>query len=399
MEIWIVSDNDQLTACVRKVLQRLEVECPLTHIVSAASLGDVAASWSQSSPIVFFTARELAADHFEQLRDIRMQTDGELVVVSSVPNHAAVLKAIRAGATDYLNADGNLDDEIESFVSRITSERSRRSAKGRLITIVPCHAPSDASFLSVNMAAAVAKRCGSCGLLDFQLRGGELALLLQLVPRHTVFDLLQQRQSVDETMFQQALTAHESGIHLLAGPPLFSDLRNIEPHTCQHILSLAQWSHPYVIVNSEDVLHAEQVKALATSDEIVLTMRLDVVSLHRAQQHVEFMTRNHVSASHLHVVAMETGLSGELPIKVVKEILKVPQIHCIPHDPVACTMSINIGNPLVLESPKSKAAQAIVGFSDVLTGMSDMDRHADNRPFSVAKAATLLAINTLHLCK
>ena len=93
--------------------------------------------------------------------------------------------------------------------------------------------------------------------------------------------------------------------------------------------------YPFVIVNSEDILHAEQVRALASSEDIVLTMRLDLVSLYRAQQHLAYLRRNQVFPEHIHVVAMGTGYSGELPVNSVKKVLGIKELHSIPDDPVA----------------------------------------------------------------
>jgi pilus assembly protein CpaE len=164
-------------------------------------------------------------------------------------------------------------------------------------------------------------------------------------------------------------------------------------------LGLSQVSHPFVIVNSEDVVHAEQVKALGSSDEVVLTMRMDVVSLHRAKQHVDYMIRNRVSPSQIHVVAMGTGTSGELPVKAVKQVLGTSALHCVPDDQAAVTMSINVGNPLVQESPKSKASRAIIALADALTGNLAAAQISPSRSTAMlAKSAAMLAMNSLY-CK
>lgn len=379
MNTWIVSESDFVTARIRKSLQKLEIECPLAQIICSMSVRSMTVDASQSGMIVFFATENLIPEDFEVLRNLRAHTEAKLVVVASVSDHSVVLKAIRAGADDYLNADGNLDDEIADLVSRISSERIRPAAEGRMISIVPCHVPTDASVLSVNVSTVIAQHVGECALLDFQMRGGDLAMLLKLDPRHTLFDLITQPEGVDEAMFQQALTPHESGVQLLAGPPLFSNFAQMQSHVCQHILGLARSTFPFVVVNSEDILHAEQIRALAGSDEIVLTMRLDVVSLHRAKQHLEYLKRNQVPVDHVHIVAIGTGHTGELPVTPVKKILGVSDIHCVPDDPVASIASVNVGNPLVLESPKSKCAQAITNIAATLSRLPDIGAQVPKR--------------------
>ena len=398
MNVWIIADADKVAARVHESLLCLSIDCPATHIARIDSVGPMAESFAGCDGLVFFAASQLQPAHFETLRRLRavVQDEAKLVVISSVGDHGTVLKAIRAGANDVLSGGEDLPEELASFVARIKSEQKQKHDHGRTISIVPCHAPSDASLVAVNVAAVIARREGLCGLLDFHLRGGDLALLLKLSPRHTMFDLLDQQVTIDEAMFEQALTPHESGIKLLAGPNAFVDLKHVSPQAYQQIINLAHRSHPFLVINSEDVQHAEQVRALAASDEIVLTMRLDVVSLYRAKQHFEFMTHNQVLGEHIHVVALGVGHCGELPVAAVKKVLQTPTLHCIPDDPVATIRSINVGNPLVCESPHARISQAIAAFADLLAGHSDGEAKAPSRScMASVKAAAAVALSSV----
>jgi pilus assembly protein CpaE len=227
-----------------------------------------------------------------------------------------------------------------------------------------------------------------------------LALLLKLRPDHTVCDLITQSQQVEHSMFQRALTQHDSGIRLLAGPQIFTDLRNVDPRVCQEVLSSAQACYPFVIVNTEDIQHEEQIRALATSDRVLVALRLDLVSLYRAKHYIDFMLKNDVAPEHLHVVAMGTGRPGELPLAAVKKALRVSHVHCVPDDPETITVSINVGNPLVLEAPKTKIAQAITKIVVEITGMTAASS-ADPKQSGLlaAKAAAVLALNAVPLFK
>jgi pilus assembly protein CpaE len=398
MDTWIIADSDQLAARIRESLRHLAIECPATRITRTESICLQTDAIADFDGLVFFAAHHIEVAHLEVLRQIRSAAskDAKLVVISSVGDHGTVLNAIRAGASDFLNVDDNLHDELINFVTRTKSDRKQKQVHGRVLSVVPCHAPGDANLVAVNLAAVVAKRTGSCGLLDFHLRGGDLALLLKLSPRHTLIDLLKQDMSIDEAMFEQSLTPHESGIRLLAGPKPFSDFRNIRPQLCQQIISLAQQSHPFVIISSEDAQHAEQVRALAGSNDILLTIRLDVVSLHRAQQYIEFMTRNRVLREQIHVVALGVGHSGELPVSAVKKVLQVASVHCIPDDPESTIRSLNVGNPIVCESPHTKISQALATLADVFFGQLDDSAKPSSRPpMATVKAAAIIALSTL----
>ena len=398
MDIWIVSTDEALAERVRQAVQNIGIECAESRISRLESIGTHAKELAGFGGLVLFVSCQLDANDYEFLRQVRSVADeaADLAVISTLESHETVLSAIRAGASDYLCSDANLDQELACFVNRLKSGKKKEYAPSRVITVVPAHSPRDASFVAANLAAVIAQRTGTCGTLDFHFRGGELADLLKLAPRHTACDLFSQKGTLDATVYEQALTPHESGIHLLAGPELFADLRMIRPQVCQQIVDIARRSHGFVVINTEDVQHAEQVRALGSSDDVVLAIRLDVVSLHRAKQHLEFMARNRVPRERIHFVALGSGHAGELPIAAVKKVLQCAKVHVVPDDPVVELRSVNIGNPAVLESPHTKIAQALSSIADLFLpkSLSPVVRPRHDRIVSLKLAATA-ALNTL----
>jgi Flp pilus assembly CpaE family ATPase len=394
MDAWILNGDDALSDQVRQMLLKMPAGPSIVQVVDRASVERLIKQGGQTPFFILLTIESITGTEIEFVRRIRAATTNPVAVISSSPKHELMLRVIRAGANDYLNGDGRLECELREFVARVSSSASQGQSKGRLISIVPCHVPSDASVLATNVAAIIAKQSGTCALFDLHLRGGDLALLLKADPRHTVLDVLK-RHSIDDAIFQQALTVHSSGIRLLAGPPLFNDLTSIDPSVCKQLLSLAQNSHSFVVVNCEDVVHAEQAAVLNSSDEVMLTMRLDVISLHRAKQHLEFIARNRMVTSRIHVVPMGTGTSGELNAKLVRQVLGVKELHCIPEDSAGLTMSINVGNPLVLEQPHSKTSRAIAKLTSQMIGYAQREPCGPKKQIAALfKSARMLISST-----
>jgi pilus assembly protein CpaE len=398
MECWIIGDSLDEVTRVRTSLQHLNLDCPAAHVLSFDDALRTLQCSETATGTAFVSMPAVGYGEVELIRRLRSASKVRLVVVSSTADNASIVNAIRAGVSDYLDIEGDLDSEVSSCLSRIKQAESELRTKSFTISIVPCHVASDGSVLATNLAASIAKKCGSCCLLDFQLRGGDLAILLKLTPAHSIYDLITQPQSVDAVMFQQALAAHESGIHLLAGPPLFSDLRGIDPQTCNGIIDHAQNGFPYVIVATEDIQHSEQIYALSHSDRIVLTMRPDLLSVHRAKQHVDFMLSHGINDDQIQVAVLGSGVRGELPIAGVKKVLNRATVHSIPDDATAVTLSINVGNPVMLESPHSVASRGISKLLDALLGQSLNEPVGTPRGRFATKAAALLALNTLPFC-
>ncbi|QDU46215.1 hypothetical protein Mal52_47330 [Symmachiella dynata] len=402
MDIWIITDSDRLVKVVHDSLQDLGLECPASHTTRIESLDPQLKSLTAFDGILLFAVDQLETEYLELLKRLRTTThdDATIVVVSKIDNHGTVLNAIRSGASDFIAANDNVNEELANSITRLKLQRKHREIRGRVISILPCYSARDASLLSVNLAAIVAKQSRSCALLDLQMRDGDLTMLLQLSPRHTIIDLLKQQGTIDQALFEQALTTHDSGIRLLAGPNTFIDMRSVRPQVCHQIIGLAQRLHDFVIVNSEDLQHAEQLRAFADSDDIVMTMRPDVVSLRRAKQHMDLMTQNRLPRENIHVVVLGSGHSTELATSSITKVLQVTDIHRIPDDPVSTLRAVNVGNPLVCECPNTKISQAIAGFAETLIRRHEapVPQKPPKRPSSV-KAALSVAMNSLSFAK
>ena len=392
MNAYVIADNKALCTRLSAALQGHGIDCPPSNAFTMEALSTELQRLAGEEGVYFIAANRLAQTHLESIRSVRavIDKDAVIVAVSGAADPTSVLGAVRVGANDFLALNDQFDEELLRLFLRIRVNRRSRDEKGRIITVLPCHSSADANAVTLNLAAVFASHTTSCGLIDLHFRGGDLALLLKQSPRHTIIDLLTQRDALDEAMLRQVVTPHKSGIQLLAGPTSLADLASIRPQACHELISLAQHAWPIVVINVEDVQHVEQIRALSISDDIILTLRLDIVSLHRAQRHIELLTENHVSRERVHIIAMGAGHAGELPVAAVKKVLQVTDVRCIPDDPVAMIRSVNVGNPLVLEQPNSNAAIALRQFAESLIG-TECARVNSSSSITTLKAAAVIA--------
>ncbi len=318
--------------------------------------------------LVFLVFTKITSADLNIVRQFRQHmADGcFLVVCAPTTDHQVVLGAIRAGANDFVSTGGALEKELDKLLKRTESERLQPNQRGRTITVTSCHCPTDATFVAVNLAAALASSDRHCGLLDFHWRGGDVASLLELQPRHTIHDLVGRSAAIDSAIFLQALTPHKSGIRLLAGPTLGTQFQVPNLDELRQIHELAGTHLPQVVINTPDPFSAEELGALNLSDSVVLIMRMDVVSLHRATLQVRHMQGLGVGSDSLRVVALQSSLAGELSISVVKRALQIERIQLIPENCELRMCSVNVGNPVVLEAPRSRMARAITDLAQSL---------------------------------
>jgi pilus assembly protein CpaE len=400
MKAVIATNDPSLSAKISAGLRQVGIDCPASQIVSLDSAqAAVNACDNRASIIVFFGSQQFSLPDMSQLRELCAGSGPHGKVVAVGPAHSphVVLHAIHSGAVDFLDVKGDFDSELRNLVGRLKTAAGDGAKVGRLFTVVGPSGGAGASVLATNLAAVLAQREKVCCLLDLHICGGDLAILLKSRPRHTLLSLAGKAQQLDRAMFDQSLVKHECGIHLLASPELFSDYRQINPQVIQQVIQFARESFPSVVVELEDMEHAEQVRTLAASDRIIIPLRLDFVALNRTKQYIDHLLRASVRRECIMLVACRVGQPNELPIDRFAEVLGMPVEHRIPHEPAAVNAAVNLGMPLVVASPKAKSSMSIVRLAESLIGAERAvgEPNRAKRPlFSLKSAASLLGLVT-----
>ena len=368
METLIASHDQVLANRVRDALGHVENLCSSCQVMSHESaLVALQGRQEQTPLLVCFVSPAIRDEDIDLLKQLSLASRqrAQVVAVSSGYDPNTILRVMRSGAVDYLDIDKSLDKDLANLIERLKANQIDPSRPNKLFSVVAPVGGAGTSLIAVNLAVLCAQKDGECGLLDLHLRGGDLARLLQLSPRYTLASLAG-KANVDMTMFRQSVVPHSSGVQLLASPEPFSDYRQITPPLVHRVVQCARATFPYVIVDLEDAEHPEQVRLLAASDQIIIPLRPDLVSLYRTLKFLEYLNRANVAADHITIVANRVGQPDELPTRRMAEILGLPINHKIPEDPVGANRSFNVGVPLVLANPKGDTAIRLGRLADGL---------------------------------
>jgi pilus assembly protein CpaE len=369
MKIYIACDTPTLTKSIEAAIARLGIECPPSCILSTEYAANAFVANASCEPtIVFFVCSDYTGDELRVLQELcaRKHQEVKVVAVGKGLTPATILQAVRAGAIDCLDISSNFDNELAQAVSRVKAISKSSTRSGRLITVIGATGGSGASVLAVNLAVALAQRQERCALLDLHVRGGDLAALLKCNPLYTILSLAAKSEQLDRDMFAQSLTEHDSGVSLLASPEPLCDYKSIRPELIQRCVEMARGMFETVVVDLEDCEHPGQIQTVAASDAIILVLRPDIVSLHRAKLCLQFLLQSGVSADHVFVVLSRVGAPKELDIAQIESVLGRPIVHRLREDPAAVISSVNLGIPLMLNSPQSPLSKSITALADAL---------------------------------
>jgi pilus assembly protein CpaE len=367
MRIFIVSDHAPLSQRVRQALLGQGQDCPADHVLPMQGAAErLAETPADLLVLVLPPAPERSLG---VLSDLHLLSPARVLVVGPAANSRLVLLALRTGAADYIE-ECDLEAELPAALGRLSGGLPSRGEPGRTIAVLAPSGGSGSSTVAVNLAAVLAGKHGSALLCDLKLTTGDLASLLDVQPTHTLAELCQNAARMDRIMLERSLVRHSSGVHLLAPPRSFGDLRMVTVEGVRQAMALARTLFPYIVVDVDHSFGDEQLQVLRHADAILVVLRLDFTSLRHTQRTLEYFQDRGIDRNRVQVVVNRYGQPQEVPAAKAEEALGVKIFHYIPDEPKTVNRANNNGVPVVLESQSAKVSRSLVQLAASLNGKS-----------------------------
>lgn len=356
MLVYIVSDQDTISSKIRQCINREGLECPGENLVSLDSASDLL---NETKPDLVVIVLGTDPDRgLSVMAGLRSQVGSRILAVGPASDPKLVIRALRSGADDYIDID-DLENHLKEALPRCREFNPALRSLGRVIAILAPSGGSGSSTLATNVAAVLAQEHKQSVLIDMKLEAGDLAALLDLKPEHTLSDLCQSIDRVDQSLFQRTLTEHSTGVRLLAAPRSLADVHFVTADAIRQILKLARAGFRYVIVDLDHSFRDEQAEVLRQADVIFLVLRMDFTALRNTRRTLDYLESLGVEKKTIRLVINRYGQAKEVPAARAEEALGVKIFHYVPDDPKTVNRANNNGVPMVLEDPWAKISQSI----------------------------------------
>jgi pilus assembly protein CpaE len=366
MSAFIVTDQESTGSRIRDVLTFGGRECPSANVVP---IDDAAGRLGRESAIeLIVLALPPDREHgLGILPTLARFAPGKVLAVGPTADAKVVLRALRAGAADYVDV-AELEAELEAAVGRLDEAASAPAEPGKLIAVLSPNGGGGSSTVAANLAAVLAKEHKNVGLIDLKLESGDLAALLDLRPTFTLADLCHNAARLDRVMFERSLVKHESGVHLLAPPLRLADVGHVRPEGVGLAITLGRASFPYVVVDLDHSFREEQWVVLRQCDIILMVLRLDFSSLRNSRRTIEHLEAQGIERDRIRLVVNRYGQPQEVPPAKAEEALGMKITQYLPEDAKAVNRANNHGVPVVIEAPSAKVSRSLVQLAASVNG-------------------------------
>ena len=293
------------------------------------------------------------------------------ILISDALSTELLQSALRAGFKDVLTAPVD-QDELRETVSRIatalpgislpsqTAARPEDDARARMITVFSTKGGAGKSVVATNVAVSLARQeSRPVILVDADLQFGDVSVMLKLAPRHTIVDAVNSLDKLDPGLLRSLLVEHPaSGLLVLSAPlePAFAD--QIQAKQMIQVIDMLRSMGAYVIVDTPAHFNDVVLGLIEESDDVLLIAGLDIPNIKNVRIGLQTLRLLNTPMNKIRLVLNRANSKVKLDVAEVERTLQVKAESRIPSD-VSVPQSVNKGEPIVLDAPRSGPARAI----------------------------------------
>ncbi len=378
MRCLVASDDSKRGQHCREIVLRGGLDCPPAQVVSLELAAERASRLAPELTVVVLSGD---LEHgLTTVRELRSMLRTQIVVVGPAHDPKFILRTLHDGTDEYLDetiVDQELAEAIIRTKARQAEDQRSAAETGRIISVVAPSGGSGASTLAVNLGAVLAKRQGGCGLIDLRLAAEDLAPLLDLKPTYTLADVCGNLDRMDRAMFERCFVRHASGVQLLAAPRSLDQTSPISSKGIRQVLSLARCRFAYTVLDLDRNFDDAAIEAVRQSETVLLVLRLDYTSLRHARRWCEQMRQRGLNSDRVRLVANRHGEWKQVGVAAAEESLGMKITALIPNDPWRVNRAINMGKPVVLQSPLAKISRRITALAASVNGHAPMAKQRE----------------------
>jgi pilus assembly protein CpaE len=238
-------------------------------------------------------------------------------------------------------------------------ESGQQGKRGEMIVICSAKGGIGRTLLAVNLAVALSKNNRlQIGLMDGDFQFGDVCLAMDLHPAFTIKDVIEDVGGMDPFALSGFLMHHSSGVKVLAAPerPEQADMLNGE--VIERVCDLLLAQTDYLIVDTPVGLSERTLQFIDKADQVFVMTTLEMASIKSTKLMLETLSLLGLREKATVVVNRST-MESVIKAQDVPDILDEETPVYVPNDFQACSSSLNIGIPFVLNHGKTEIAKSV----------------------------------------
>ena len=283
-----------------------------------------------------------------------------------------ILKLIRVGANDFLKYPFD-PDEVKLLARQITTAKPQarqpvKERRGKIITVFSPKGGTGVTLFTVNLAASLSRRkSDQVTIVDLMPQCGDTATYMNLEPKYTIRDLMDQYAQIDLSLLEGMLLRHESNVKVLAAPQRGADaLTNESVQNVVSMLLVLRENNEFTIVDGGHIDNPILSAVLEHSDQVILMGTLDVPSLRGLMISFNQLLKLRLESEKIKVIINRYNAKSQLNAAEFENKTKQHVACYLPNNYPLCIEAVNTGRLLRDIKSKDELVKRIEHFAAVL---------------------------------
>jgi pilus assembly protein CpaE len=284
---------------------------------------------------------------------------GIVIVVSPSKDPELILRAMRAGAREFL-----LETDHEGLTQAIRSQAqgpllTDLASGGSVVTVFGAKGGVGTTTIAANLAGALQASGQRVCLVDLNFHLGDVLSFMDVPGNYSITDLLANMARLDDDLLRSSMTHHRSGVDVLAQCGKMEEAEHIRVADVVALLAFLRRHYDRVVIDGVRGFDEMSLAALDESQYVLVVLTQDVPAVRNGLRCLEMFRRLSYDEAKVRVVLNRHEKGSRISPEVVSETLCRPVAHTLDNDFASVIDAINRGLLLEDAAPRAKLTRDI----------------------------------------
>ena len=264
------------------------------------------------------------------------------------PDPELLLRAMRAGVQEFLPKPVQ-PDALKTILERFLQEGETGPAEEatKVIVLMGAKGGVGTSTIAVNLGVQLSNLTRKrVVLFDLARPLGHDALLLDLQPKFSIRDAVENLERLDSHFLGGLLVQHKSGLQVLAGASHPDHWQRLSVPSIARVVNVAQSASDFVVIDLGSVYSSEWKPVLSLARLIFLIAEANVPSLWSLDRQLLAVSSIGFAPHQIHIIVNRWHRKDEDALKSMEKNLKRRIFARLPNDFRQVSEAVNFGVPL-----------------------------------------------------
>jgi pilus assembly protein CpaE len=285
-----------------------------------------------------------------------------ILALSSTTDPDLLLRAMRAGYSEFLAKPFNSDDFGDALTrldDRWAANVARPANWGKILSFFGAKGGVGTTTLAVHLAMYLVRGLGKKVLLiDNHAQLGHVVLYLGMDgSNHHFYDLVQNVSRLDQELLRGFIATHASGLDVLSSPDVYGGSWKTDADSVERTLEFLSTQYDFVLLDCEASFEDINLAVVAFSNWIYLVATPEIGAIRDLSRYVDGLIQNEQATRKLQVIINRYSSHEAVTLEQIEKAVRLPIAIKISNNYGELVRSINIGEPLTLESKSDFSAQ------------------------------------------